>query len=140
MEYRYPRLSKEWSLFFIKMKLKKVFPVEVEYVSAVEDWVWVAFPRRLTKTEKKRLDELMADVEVGLYPKTMDGFTVFSIDDIYDMWETLEKELDISIRYIFANEPFHDKIEVWVEGTLTPNQIKDFLKAYAKLCKLKHPV
>jgi len=144
--YEYKKLHEDWDLFLIDMKLSKVLSVKPKYLSGYqttspegesEGRVVLTFDKPLTEEDKAKLDEAMSDPEIGLYPKSMEGYTVLVINDLYDAWEFLETECQFPIKYIFPCVPFHDVIEVWVEGKLTPKQIGDFKEAYLKLFKGK---
>jgi len=127
------------------MKLKKILstaemPRTSGYIVTTpegesEGRIVLTFDTELSPEDKARLDEAMSDPEIGLYPKSMEGYTVLVVADLYDMWETIEQECGFNIRYMFPNIPFHDVIEVWVEGELTERQIRKFKEAYTKLFK-----
>jgi len=134
--YRFEILNPNWSSWIIEMKLKGE-GFNVLYISRVAGWIYLAFEESLTLDEEERLSKLMSDVNIGLYPKTMKGFTVFEIHDLYDAWEKLEKETGLKIKWIFCNIPRHEFLEVWFEGILSENEKRKFLKAYSKLIREK---
>jgi len=132
IKYKYKKLSPKWQLYFIQVKLKSE-GLEPEFLSADPSFVWLNYNQKLSDSDKRKLDTLMNDINIGLYPASKEGFTVIVINDLFDAWEQLETDSGVPIKWIFACVPFHDKIEIWVEGKLTPKQVKSLFEAYSKL-------
>jgi len=134
--YRFEILNPNWSSWIIQMKLLSE-GFNVLHISRVANLIFLAFESSLTPSEEERLTELMSDVNIGLYPPSMEGYTVFEIHDLYDAWKKLEEETGLKIKWIFCNIPRHEWLEVWFEGILTENEKRKFLKAYSKLIREK---
>lgn len=141
MDYMYPKLDKNWDFWILLQKVYDALGTRPDTnnwftgFSSGGETIIVHASRELTSEEKSKLDSVMADPASGLYPASQTGYTVLEIKDIYDSWKTLETTLGIKIKYVFANTPRHDYIELWVEGTLTTTQKKRLMDEYARLIK-----
>jgi len=143
VEYEYPKLSPKWDYWILQIKIFDAFNIRPD----TNDWfcgfkgsetmICVLSARQLTAIEIIKLDTVMADINSGLYPTSLSGFTVFQIRDVYDMWKTIETALGVKIRYVFANIPRRDYIELWISGTLTIAQKNDIKTYYAGLISEK---
>jgi len=139
--YEYPK-QVNWDYLILTIKLYNAFnfrPSDVGWfqgISGSEDKVFVHSERELTTDEKGKLDSLMSDPSSGIYPPK-EGETIFIIEDVFDSWAELEKDVGAKIRWIFPNVPDHTKLEVWFDGVLTPSKKNKFLKAYSKLVSEK---
>lgn len=142
-QYEYPKLSPNWNFWILQQKIFDALDTRPDTndwltgVSSGGDNIVIHTSRELTPDEKAKLNAVMADVNAGLYPSSQSGFTVFEIKDLYDAWKSLETALGIKIRYVFANVPRHDYVEVWVEGGLSVAVKKALQNAYANLIKEK---
>jgi hypothetical protein len=141
--YEYPKLDPEWHFWPLMIKVFKALGLPptthglVEGFSSNAEVVWIDIARELTATEKENLDKLMARKDAGLYVDNQVGYTVFEIQDIFDAWGELELIVGKEIEYMYCNFPYHDKLEIWIKGELTPAEKRRFIDAYACLIKEK---
>jgi len=146
-DYTYPKLSEDWNHWFLMVRIYDALDIdpaanvgEDRFYQGLSDaggQIILRFNRELTTEEKAKLDVVMDDINSGLYPPSQEGFTVFEISDIFDKWRALESALGVKIKWMFCNVPSHDKLEVWVEGTLPKLKKKQLMDAYAELIKEK---
>ena len=136
VEYQYPVLNKNWHLYILTIKLKSE-GFNVHHINSDTQKVWLVFENPLSDLEKSRLDTFMTNPEAGLYPQSQVGYTVFTIQDLYDAWEEIEKRTGIDIKWIFPNFPDHTKLEIWIEGGLTETQERELAEAFMRLWKGK---
>jgi len=134
IEYTYPLLSPRWNLWIVSMKLEKA-GLKPDYLKANQETIFLYYPRELTSEDKSTLDKLMSKKEIGLYPESSEGYTVITIQDLYDSWKQLEQKSGTEIEFIFANIPRHDQIELWIKGELTNKEIRKLKDAYIELFK-----
>lgn len=121
VEYSYAKLSPEWDLLVLKAKLKRTFK-EPKSLSSSADVVFIEYETELSPAEKTILDSLMADVNIGLYPETMEGYTVFTMQSIYQAWNGIETDSGLEIEGIYRSRENPETFEIWIKGDLTQDQ------------------
>lgn len=133
--YTYPRLSEDWDFWIITMNVEREVGKKPEGIIGNMSNVTLYF-KELTDDEKRSLDEIMSDVNVGLLPKTTEGHTVFKVKDLWDYRSIIERVVGKRLKWVHFPPALPDgthMIELWVEGELTHDEIEKVKKAYASL-------
>ena len=136
VEYEYPRLSELWDFWIITMNIERELGKKPEYINSSTEKVFVAFKENLTDEEKTKLDAVMSDVNVGLYPSSTDGYTVFKIKDIWDYRTLIEQTVTKKVKWLHFPPALPDGshvMELWIEGTLSTAEKKKCKDTYAGL-------
>jgi len=135
-EYTYPNLSEKWDLWIIGINIERKLKKKPKQFRGRADSVTVEFDKPLTDEEKQKLDLLMRNVDVGLYPLSTEGYTIFKIKDIWDYRDTIEKAVGKEVAYLHFPEPLPDGthiMELWIEGKLSKSQKEAVKRAYSGL-------
>lgn len=150
-EYEYPKLSPKWDFWIMTMNIERELGKKPEYISGSDVTVAIAFKEPLTDDEKGKLDAIMSDEKVGLHPDYMDivdyvrakqTHTIFEIKDIWDYRNIIERVVGKRVKWFFILPALPDGthvMQLWIEGKLSPEEIKKVKEAYASLISEEQP-
>jgi len=134
-EYIYARLSEDWDFWIITMNIERELGKKPKGISSSTINVTI-YIEDLTDEEKVKLDKLMSDVNVGLYPSSTEGYTIFKIKDIWDYRSIIERPIGHRVMWLHLPPALPDGthiLELWVEGELTSVQKLLVERAYGSL-------
>jgi len=135
-EYSYPMLSENWDFWIIRMNIERELEKIPRSFSGTTKSVCVVFDDPLSEAEKAKLDKLMADKNVGIYPSNREGYTIFVIQDIWDFRSVIESAVGRRVKWLHMLPPLPDgrhTMELWLDGTLNPAEKRKVKEAYARL-------
>jgi hypothetical protein len=77
VEYRYDLLDENWTVHWIRPRIKYEMDIYPDWISIHAPFVYVGFFNELTKAQKANLDKVMAMKDVGLEPTNIkEKFTI----------------------------------------------------------------